>query len=127
MNAPEHRKRNRRLGLILVLLFVGLFAIVTAAIMTGSKAPQSVEGVVSSLVVPVLGIIGLLLIFAAIGEIIQNRRLALILSLLLMGLIIIGTVVSGMATVILGICLLLLVIAAAVEIVLRVVKNRVRD
>ena len=127
MNAPEHRKRNRRLGLVLCLLFAGLFVIVTAAIVTGSKLPQSVEGVVSNLIVPVLGIIGLLLIFAAIGEIIQNHRLALILSLLLIGLLIIGTVASGIATVILGVCLLLLVIAAVVEIVLRILKNRVRE
>ena len=70
MNAPEHRKRNRRLGLVLCLLFGGLFAIVTAAIVTGSKAPQSVENVFSSLVVPVLGIIGVLLIIAAVVEIV---------------------------------------------------------
>ena len=70
MNAPEHHKRNRRLGLILCLLFAGLFAIVTAAIITGSKAPKSVESVVGSLVVPVLGIIGVLLIIAAVVEIV---------------------------------------------------------
>lgn len=70
MNAPEHHKRNRRLGLVLCLLFAGLFAIVTAAIVTGSKAPKSVESVVGSLVVPVLGIIGVLLIIAAVVEIV---------------------------------------------------------
>ena len=70
MNAPEHRKQNRRLGLVLGLLFVGLFAIVTAAIVTGSKAPQSVESVVEGLVVPVLGVIGLLLVIAAVVEIV---------------------------------------------------------
>lgn len=70
MNASEPRKRNRRLGLVLCLLFVGLFAIVTAAIVTGSKAPQSVESVFSRLVVPVLGIIGVLLIIAAVVEIV---------------------------------------------------------
>ena len=70
MNVPEHHKRNRRLGLVLCLLFIGLFAIVTAAIVTGSKAPQSVESVISSLVVPVLGVIGVLLIIAAVVEIV---------------------------------------------------------
>ena len=70
MNAPEHRKRNHRLGLILVLLFVGLFAIVTAAMITGNKAPASIESVIRGLVVPVLGIIGLLLIIAAVVEIV---------------------------------------------------------
>lgn len=70
MNAPEHSKRNRRLGLILCLLFTGLFVIVTTAIVTGSKAPQSVESVIRGLVVPVLGVIGLLLIIAAAIEIV---------------------------------------------------------
>ncbi|MDE0322976.1 MAG: hypothetical protein OXN27_03570 [Candidatus Poribacteria bacterium] len=70
MNSLGDRKRNRRLGLVLCLLFAGLFAIVTAAIVTGSKAPQSVENVFSSLVVPVLGIIGVLLIIAAVVEIV---------------------------------------------------------
>ena len=70
MNALEDRRRNRRLGLVLCLLFGGLFAIVTAAIVTGSKAPESVESVIGSLVVPVLGVIGILLIIAAVVEII---------------------------------------------------------
>ena len=70
MNAPEHRKRNRRLGLILVLLFVGLFAIETAAMITGSKAPESIESVIRGLAVPVLGVIGLLLVIAAVVEIV---------------------------------------------------------
>ena len=132
MNAPEHRKQNRRLGLILVLLFVGLFAIVTAVIVTGSKAPQSVEGVVSSLVVPILGTIGLLLIATAIGEIVQNRRLTVILSLLVAGLFVIGALVGDVTLSILlrgglRIIVLLLIVAAVVEIVLRILKNRARE
>ena len=124
MNAPEHRERNRRLGLILVLLFVGLFAIVTAAIVTGSKAPQSVESVVSRLVVPILGTIGLLLIATAIGEIVQNRRLTVILSLLVAGLFAIGALVGDVITAALlkgglRIIVLLLIIAAVIEIVLK--------
>ena len=70
MNAPEHRKRNRRLGLILILLFVGLFTIVTAAMITGNKAPESVESMIRGLIVPVLGIIGLLLVIAVVVEIV---------------------------------------------------------
>jgi cytochrome bd-type quinol oxidase subunit 2 len=70
MSELEHRKRNRRLGIILCLLFAGLFVIVTTAIITGSKASQSVESVVKGLVVPVLGVIGLLLIIAAVVEIV---------------------------------------------------------
>lgn len=70
MSELEHRKRNRRLGLILCLLFAGLFILVTVVMVTGSKAPESVESVLSSLIVPVLGIIGLLLIIAAVVEIV---------------------------------------------------------
>lgn len=77
MNAPEHRKRNRRLGFILVLLFVGLFAIVMAAMITGNRAPESVGNIVGELTVPVLGIIGVALIITAVVEvvlrIIRNR------------------------------------------------------
>jgi hypothetical protein len=47
-----------------------LFAIVTAAIVTGSKAPQSVESVIRGLIIPVLGVIGVLLIIAAVVEIV---------------------------------------------------------
>lgn len=74
MNAPEHSKRNRRLGLVLCLLFAGLFVIVTTVIVTGSKAPQSVESVIRGLVVPVLGVIGVLLIIAAVVEIVLRIK-----------------------------------------------------
>ncbi len=70
MNAPEHRKRNRRLGIILCLLFVGLFIIATTAIITGSKAHPLVEKFLAGITTPVLGIIGLLLIIAAVVEIV---------------------------------------------------------
>ena len=70
MNAPEHRNQNRRLGIILCLLFSGLFIIATTAIVTGSKAPLFVEKFVKGIGTPVLGIIGLLLIIAAVVEIV---------------------------------------------------------
>ena len=70
MSELEHRKRNRRLGLILVLLFVGLCAIVTAVIVTGSKAPPIVEEAAKGFSTPVLGAIGLLLIVVAIVEVV---------------------------------------------------------
>ena len=70
MNAPEHRKRNRRLGIILVLLFVGLFAMVTAVIVTGNKAPPVVEEAAKGISTPVLGAIGFLLIVVAIVEVV---------------------------------------------------------
>jgi ABC-type bacteriocin/lantibiotic exporter with double-glycine peptidase domain len=70
MNSPEHRKRNRRLGIILCLLFAVLFIIATMAIVTGSKASPFVEKVVKGIGTPVLGVIGLLLVIAAVVEIV---------------------------------------------------------
>ena len=72
MNASEHQKRNRRLGTILGLLFAGLFIIATTAIVTSSKAPPLVEKVLSGIGTPVLGAIGLLLIIAAVVEIVRR-------------------------------------------------------
>ena len=127
MNAPEHSKPNRRLGLILCLLFVGLFIIVTATIVTGSKAPLGVGTFVDGLIAPVLGIIGMLLIVAAVGEIVQNRRVTIILSVILGVAFVLSTFVKGFNRAILGVTLLLLIVASVVEIVLRIVKNRVRE
>ena len=70
MSQLEHRKRNRRLGIILCMLFVGLFAMVTAAMITGSKAPPIVEEVAKGMSAPVLGAIGLLLLIVAVVEIV---------------------------------------------------------
>ena len=70
MNAPEHRKRNRRLGIILALLFIGLFIIATRVMVTGSKVPPTVEGAMESIKTPVLGIIGLFLVLVAVIEIV---------------------------------------------------------
>ena len=64
------KKRNRRLGIILGLLFGGLFVIATTAIVTSSKAPAFVEKVLRGVGTPVLGAIGLLLIIAAVVEIV---------------------------------------------------------
>lgn len=69
MNAPEHRKRNRRLGIILSLLFVALFIIATRMMVTGSKVPPAVEGTMESIKTPILGIIGLFLVIVAVIEI----------------------------------------------------------
>ena len=69
MNEQEHRKRNRRLGVILCLLFAGLFVIVTTVIVTGSKVPLAVEGTMESIKTPVLAIIGFFLAIVAVAEI----------------------------------------------------------
>ena len=78
MSELKHRKRNRRLGIILCLLFAGLFTIATTAIVTSSKSPPLVEKVLSGISTPVLGVIGLLLIVAAVVEVIlrivRNRK-----------------------------------------------------
>ena len=70
MNAPEHSKRNRRLGLTLCLLFAGFFVIVTTVIVTGSKVPPAVEGAMESFKAPVLWFIGFFLVIVAIVEIV---------------------------------------------------------
>lgn len=70
MNAPEHRKRNRRLGLILLLVFIGLSALVTVAMVTGNKAPPVVEKAVGRFTTPVLAAIGGLLVVVALTEIV---------------------------------------------------------
>ncbi len=63
------KKRNRRLGIILSLLFIGLFIIATQVMITGSKVPPTVEGAMESIKTPVLGIIGAFLVLVAVIEI----------------------------------------------------------
>lgn len=70
MTTPGHQKRNRRLGLILSLLFVALFIIATQVMITGSKVPPTVEGAMESVKTPVLGIIGAFLVLVAVIEIV---------------------------------------------------------
>lgn len=70
MSTIEQRKRNRRLGLLLCLLFAGFFAIVTTVIVTGSKVPPTVEGAMESFKAPVLWFIGFFLVIVAIVEVV---------------------------------------------------------
>ena len=70
MNAPEHRKRNRRLGIILSLLFVFLFIIAMRIMITGSKVPPAVEGTMESIKTPVLWFIGFFLVIVAVVEVV---------------------------------------------------------
>ena len=69
MNTPEHRKRNLRLGIILSLLFVGLFIVAMRIMVTGSKVPPAVEGAMENIKTPVLWFIGFFLVIVAIIEI----------------------------------------------------------
>ena len=70
MNAPEHRKRNLRLGIILSLLFVVLSIIATTIMITGRKVPPAVEGTMESVKTPVLWFVGFFLVVVAIVEIV---------------------------------------------------------
>jgi len=103
MNAPEHSKQNRRLGLILGLLFVGLFAVVTATIVTGSKTPPIIEKILRGIGPPILGGIGLMLIIGAIAEV--------VFQVVKRG----ESVISNLVAPLLGTIGLLLIIAAIVE------------
>jgi hypothetical protein len=70
MNEQERRKRNRKVGIILCLLFIGLFSITTLALVVGFEAPPSVKKVVSVVTTVIAGIIGCCLIGAALIEVI---------------------------------------------------------
>ena len=70
MNEQERRKRNRKVGALLGLLFVGLFSITTLALVVGFEAPPSVKKVVSVVTTVIAGIIGFCLIGAALIEVI---------------------------------------------------------
>ncbi len=70
MNEQERRKRNRKVGIILCLLFIGLFSMTTLALVVGFEAPPSVKKVVSVVTTVIAGIIGFCLIGAALIEVI---------------------------------------------------------
>ena len=111
MNAPEHSQQNRRLGLILCLLFIGLFAIVTATIITGSKTPPLIGKIMGGIISPVLGVIGLLLIIGAgveiVFEILKRKE----------------SLVSNLVAPLLSVLGLLLIIGAVVEVVFEILKK----
>lgn len=111
MNAPEHSKRNRRLGLVLCLLFAGLFIVVTATIVTGSKTPPVIEKVLRGIGPPILGGIGLLLIIGAIVDI--------VFQIVKRG----ESIISYLVAPLLGTVGLLLIIGAIVEIGFQTLKN----
>ena len=111
MNAPEHRERNRRLGIVLGLLFVGLFVVVTATIITGSKTPPLIAEIMSGILSPILGIIGLLLIIVAVAEV--------VFQIIKKG----ESLVSDLVAPLLGVIGLLLIIGAAVGIVFEIMRR----
>ena len=70
MNEQERRKRNIRVGMILGLLFVGLFTITTLGLVFGFEASPPVKKIVHWTTTVIAGIIGFFLIGAALVEII---------------------------------------------------------
>jgi hypothetical protein len=70
MNEQERRKRNRKVGIILCLVFVGLFIITTFGLVFGFEASPPIKKVVSVVTTAIAGVIGFFLIGAAIIEII---------------------------------------------------------
>ena len=70
MNEQERRKRNIWVGVILGLLFVGLFTITTLGLVFGFEASPPVKKIVHWTTTIIAGIIGFFLIGAAFVEII---------------------------------------------------------
>ena len=75
MNDQDSRKRNRKVGIILCLLFVGLFTITTLGLVLGFEASPPVKKIVSWTTTVIAGVIGIFLIGAAIIEIIIKTGL----------------------------------------------------
>ena len=72
MNTQEHRKRNRIVGAVLVLLFIGLSALSILGFVSGFEAGQSVKKIVTYVIIAIAGTAGFLLIGSAIFEIIRR-------------------------------------------------------
>lgn len=75
MNIHERRSRNLKVGLILGIVFLGLFAITTLAFVFRFEAPLSVKKLVSVITTVIAGVIGIFLIGAAVIEIIIKTGL----------------------------------------------------
>lgn len=75
MNNHERRKRNLKVGLILGIIFLGLFVITTIGFVIGFDASLSVKRLVSVITTIIAGVIGIFLIGAAIIEIIIKTGL----------------------------------------------------
>lgn len=68
MKEQENRNQNRKVGLILGLLFVGLFTITTLGFILGLDAPPVIKTIVSVIATFIVVIIGTSLIGAAFYE-----------------------------------------------------------
>ena len=72
MNPQEHRKRNRIVGTILVLLFIGLFTLSILGFVSGFEATPTVKKIVTYIIATIAGIMGVFLIGAAIFEVVRR-------------------------------------------------------
>ncbi len=70
MKEQEQRSRNRKIGLILGLLFLSMFAITMLGFVLGLDAPPVIKTIVSVIATIIAGIIGISLIGAAFYEMI---------------------------------------------------------
>ena len=68
MNEQKHRKQNHKVGIILGLVFVGLFTATTLGFVFGLDAPPHIKSIVSVITTIIAGVIGLFLIGAAFYE-----------------------------------------------------------
>lgn len=75
MNNLERRSRNLKVGVILGMIFVGLFAITTLGFVLGFEASLSVKKLVSVITTIIAAVIGIFLIGAAVIEIIIKTGL----------------------------------------------------
>lgn len=75
MNKQDSRNKNLKVGVILGLLFVGLFTVTTLGFVVGFEAPPSLKKLVSVITTIIAGVIGIFLIGAAIVEIIIKTGL----------------------------------------------------
>jgi ethanolamine transporter EutH len=68
MEKQESRKRNRKVGIILALVFVGIFTISTVGLVFGFEAPPSIKKIVYWSTTVIAGAIGVFLIGAPLVE-----------------------------------------------------------
>ncbi|MCG9129594.1 hypothetical protein JT359_18550 [Candidatus Poribacteria bacterium] len=75
MKDQVRRARNLKVGLILGIIFLGLFTITTLGFVIGFEAPLSIKRLVSVITTIIAVVIGVFLIGAAIIEIIIKTGL----------------------------------------------------
>lgn len=75
MNESEKRRRNFNVAIILGAIFLGLFILTTLTFVFGLEAPPSIKKIVHWGTTIIAGVIGVLLIGAAIVEIIKKTGL----------------------------------------------------